>query len=150
MLSLTILTPERTIYSGHVSQVTVPTDAGEITILANHMALISTISAGELVFHGEKGIVPMAVSGGFVRVEDNEITILADTAERAHDIMEDRAEEARWRAIQAREEKRFNSEEYAILSAKIEKEVARLRVVKKYRHKGHAGLTEPEITSIQE
>ncbi len=150
MINLTIVTPERTVYNDSIDQVTLPTEQGEITVMSNHIPLVSVVNPGELVIKTGSITLPFAISGGFVQVNENQIIILADTAERAEEIAEDRAEEARLRAQQARDEKRFDTEEFAILSAKIEKELARIRVAKKYRHKGHAGLTEPELVEINQ
>jgi F-type H+-transporting ATPase subunit epsilon len=75
----------------------------------------------------------MAVSGGMIEVRKNEITILADTAERAEEIDIKRAEEARERAEKLKDEKiRMDETEYAAVAALMERNLARIRVAKKH------------------
>jgi F-type H+-transporting ATPase subunit epsilon len=128
-----IVTPERTVYEDEIDQVTLPTADGEITVLPNHIPLISVLASGELVakYGGEE--IAMAVSGGMIEVRKNEITILADTAERAEEIDMQRAEEARERAEKMKDEKiRMDETEYAAVAALMERNLARIRVAKKH------------------
>lgn len=130
---LQITTPERTLFKGAVTQVSLPTAMGEITVLPHHIPLVSILAAGELRYVADGKENRMVVSGGFLEVKGNALTVLADTAEREEDIDEQRAEEARQRAQQLLKEKRIDAEEFAALAAKMEKELARLRVVRKHR-----------------
>ncbi|MFA5420812.1 MAG: ATP synthase F1 subunit epsilon [Patescibacteria group bacterium] len=130
-----IATPERVVLKEEVSQVTVPTEEGEITILPKHSPLVSILKPGVLELkkiNGEIDIV--SVSGGFVEVLLNKVIILADTAERAEEIDIERAEEARARAEKSLEDIR-NSDavQFAGLAVQIEKELARTRSVKRWR-----------------
>jgi F-type H+-transporting ATPase subunit epsilon len=86
----------------------------------------------------------MAVSGGFIEVKPGKITVLADTAERAEEIDETRAEEARSRAHELMTKIRTaEATDYTALAVKLEKELARLRVVRKHRErKGFAPRVE--------
>ncbi len=132
-LHLTITTPERIVYEGDVQSVTVPTIDGEIGVLPHHVPLVSVLAAGELhaiTTTGESQ--PMAVSGGFIEVNDNNVVILADTAEHAHEIDEQRAEEARARAQKLLTE-RAADVDYAEVQAILSKELARLKVVRRRR-----------------
>lgn len=128
-----IVTPERTVMKDIITQVTVPTKEGEITVLPKHIPLVSILAPGviELVNEaGEKKI--MAVSGGFVEVLHNKVVILADSAERAEEINEERAEEARMRAEEARKNPKFE-DKYANVSAAIAKELARTKAVRRWK-----------------
>lgn len=133
---LKIVTPDGVTYESEVDQVSVPTQSGEITILPHHIPLISVLKAGELRIQKEKHEVLIAVSSGVIEVRPNsEISIIADTAERAEHIDIERAEAARARAEQLMKEKSSLEEvEFARIQAKMEKELARLRVGKKYRN----------------
>src|SRR3989338_5548929 len=76
-LRFEITTPERTVYKEEIDQVTVPTVAGEITILPNHIPLVSQLMAGELAVKRGHDIIHMAVSGGFIEVrKNNEVVVL--------------------------------------------------------------------------
>lgn len=123
-----ITTPERIVYQDEVDQVTLPTREGEITILPNHIPLVSILSPGELKIKKNEEIEYLAVSGGFIEVQPNKVVVLADTAEKAEEIDIEKAEEARKRAQTLAKEKRFDREEFATLTAKIERELARLKV----------------------
>jgi len=131
-----IVTPEKVVLKQEVLQLTVPTKMGEITILPNHIPLISALQPGVIeIKNQDNKIETMAVSGGFIEVLPDKVVILADTAERAADIDEARAEEARKKAENTMKEKREDVD-FAAVTAKIEKEFARIRAVKRYkRHK---------------
>lgn len=134
-IKLKITTPEKVVLEKEVDQVTLPTKAGEITVLPDHVPLLTMIAPGivEAKIAGENW--PMAISGGFLELHDNELTILADTAERAEEIDLERAEEARQRAERMMQEKRkdLDEEQFASVISRIEKQMARINVAKKYR-----------------
>lgn len=140
---LSIVTPERLMYSDDVDQVTIPTHDGEITVLPHHIPLVGLLKAGELLIKKSGTEIPLAVSGGVVQVHADGVTIMADTAERVEEILESRAEEARKRAEQLLAEKKFDAEEYATIAAKMEKELARLHVARKWKHKAHGPAGHP-------
>jgi len=128
-----IVTPEKTVFEDEIDQLTLPTQEGEITVLPNHIPLIAVLQAGELVvkYGGEE--IAMAVSGGMVEVRRNEITILADTAERAEEIDISRAEEAKQKAEKLKDEKiRMDETEFATAAAIFEKNLARIKVARKH------------------
>ena len=133
---LKIVTPERVVLSDEVTQVSVETKMGQITILPNHLPLVAELAAGEIIVKqdGEKEDW-MAVSGGFVEVLPNQVVILADTAEYAEEIDEQRAEEAKKRAEKLLKEKLADSEDYARVAAMLQKELARLKVVRRRKNK---------------
>lgn len=135
LIKFQIVTPERIVLEDDVRQVTVPTQMGEITVLPGHIPLVAALSAGEIRAKKNGEEILMAVSGGFLEVSKNKVVILADTAERAEEIDVKRAEEARQRALKLKEEKRFDRVEFTVLQAKIEKELARLKVARRHRHR---------------
>ncbi|HLM83811.1 MAG TPA: F0F1 ATP synthase subunit epsilon [Candidatus Bathyarchaeia archaeon] len=133
IIKFKIVTPERTVFEDEVSQVTLPTQEGEITVLTEHIPLISVLTPGELVARKNGEEIAMAVSGGMIEVRKNEITILADTAERAEEIDLSRAEEARKRAESLKDEKiRTDETEFATAAAMLEKNLARIKVARKH------------------
>lgn len=133
-IKLKIATPEKVILEDEIDQITLPTQLGEITILPNHLPLVANLKPGELLVKKAGADLPMAVSGGFMEFQNNNLTILADTAESVEEIDEIRAEEARKRAEELLICKQEAAEvDFAAISAKLEKELARLKVVRKYR-----------------
>ena len=135
MLKFKIATPEKVVYEDEVFQVTIPTIAGEITVLPNHIPLIGVLKAGELRIKVKDGEHPFAVYGGFLEIRgNNELIILADNIERVEEIDLEKAEEARKRAEeQMKKIENMGDVDYARLQAVIERETNRLRVSKKYR-----------------
>lgn len=135
-LKFEITTPEKIVYSAEVDEVVLPTPQGEIGILPNHIPLVSLLTPGEIRIKKDGEAVFMAVSGGFIEVRPDKVVALADTAEHAEEIDEQRAEEARKRAEQLSKEQRRDNVDYMALAAKMEKELTRLKVArrkKKYR-----------------
>lgn len=98
-LRLEVVTPERTVLTDEVESVIVPGVDGYVGFLKNHAPLVAGVGIGMVKFgpeHGEKR--RMAVSGGFVEVADNRVTLLVDAAELAEEIDIGRAQAARERA----------------------------------------------------
>lgn len=136
MLKFKIVTPDGVVYDdAGVEKVSIPTVMGEITVLPNHIPLLSVIAPGELVIYKNNEPIAIAISGGMLEVRrGSEVSILADTAERAEHIDLERAEKARKRAEELlATEKDMDDVEFARLQAAMEKELARLRVGRKYR-----------------
>lgn len=131
-----IATPERVVFQKDIRQVTVPTTSGEITVLPDHIPLISVLKPGVLeIVSGEKDLEIISVSGGFIEVLKDKIVILADTAERAAELDEARIEEARLRAEERKKEAADLDEvQFAKISVQLEKEMARLKAITKWRN----------------
>lgn len=128
-----ITTPERTVYSKDVDSVTVPTQMGEITVLPGHIPLISLLQPGELRVKIDGKEEMMAVSGGFIEVRKDKVVVLADTAELAEEIDIETVEQAKKRAEKILKEKKADQAEYASVLANLEREMARLKVGRKFR-----------------
>jgi F-type H+-transporting ATPase subunit epsilon len=138
MLNFKIISPEKKEFSEEVDQVSLMTQDGEITVLQNHIPLVTVLKSGELRYkkNGEEKI--MAVSGGFAEVRpDNTLIILADTAERFEEIDLARAEQAKERAEEAMNKARDEEQvDYTALQANLERAVNRLKIKKKYKDVG--------------
>jgi F-type H+-transporting ATPase subunit epsilon len=93
-----MVTAERLLFSGEVDSVVAPGTAGELGILPHHAPLLTTLNPGELRIMQGGQEQSIAVTGGFLEVLDNRVTILADAAEQADEIVLERAEEAMRRA----------------------------------------------------
>lgn len=132
---LQIASPERVVLKAAVIQVTIPTSQGEITVLPHHIPLVATLKPGvveALTIDGKREV--MAVSGGLVEVLAGKVVILADTAEHAADLDEQRIAAAKVRAEELKTQARnLDDTEFAALSASLEKELARERGLKRWR-----------------
>lgn len=85
-LKLEIVTPERRVFDQTVDTVTVPTATGEVGILPNHAPLISSLKPGILSYTNQGTTERMVISGGFIEVNSNKVSILADVAETSDEI----------------------------------------------------------------
>src|SRR3990172_338053 len=95
-LNVDIVTAERVVFSEEgVDELVVPGVAGELGVLPRHAPLMTMIQPGvmRIIKGGEE--IEMAITGGFIEVRGNRVTVLADAAERAEEIDTVRAEEAR-------------------------------------------------------
>ena len=130
-----IATPERVLMKEDILSVSVPTTSGEVTILPDHIPLISILKSGVLEIHLlNGGISLMSVSGGFLEVLKNKIVILADTAEKAEELDEQRIKDAREKAEEMRQSEKSKDEvEFTNIASRIEKELARERALNKWR-----------------
>jgi F-type H+-transporting ATPase subunit epsilon len=138
-----IVVPEKVVFEKEVDQVTIPTETGQITILPNHLPLVSIVRAGELMIKDNGTEEIMAVSGGFLEVKKNEVLVLTQSADRPEEIDETQAQEAKNRAVKLMSElKNKEDVEYTALASRIETELARLRVAKKRK-----GSHQPNITN---
>ncbi|MBU6390130.1 ATP synthase F1 subunit epsilon [Patescibacteria group bacterium] len=139
-LKLKIITPERLILDETVDQVTFPTPEGVLTILPDHVPLITALSSGDIVAVANGEHVPMAVAGGFVEIKRDEngtnVAILADFAEHVSEISEAAIEKAEARAEELRKQME-NKEvvDYEHFSAELERSLTRVRVADKWRSK---------------
>lgn len=97
-LTLEIVTPDRPVVRETVDEVQVPGSEGYLGILPGHTPLLATLKVGELWYRigQEKHFV--AIAGGFVEVLPDQVTVLAQIAERAGEIDVPRAEAAKKRA----------------------------------------------------
>jgi len=130
-----IATPERLVLSKDIVQVVVPTTSGELTILADHIPLVSVLKPGVLELKLDDGQIEIiSVSGGFLEVMRDKIVILADTAERAVELDEKRIEEAKARAeARQKEVNNVDDVQFANISAQLDKELARYKALNRWR-----------------
>ena len=97
-LQLEIVTAERALFDGQVDLIVAPGIEGQLAILPNHAPLMTILQAGELRYRVAGDDSYLMVSGGYMEVTRDRVTILADAAERAEEIDEARAMEAVRRA----------------------------------------------------
>jgi len=91
---LEIVTAERLVFSEDVDVVVAPGIEGELAVLPHHAPLLTVLKPGEIRFRQEGREGNLAVTGGFLEVMGEKVMVLADAAERAEEINEERAQEA--------------------------------------------------------
>jgi len=134
-LTVDIVTAERLVLSEEgVDEVVAPGIEGELTVLPMHAPLLTMIKPGVMRIVKGSDDIDMAITGGFLEVRDDRVTILADAAERAEDIDTVRAEEARRRA-ERRLEEREAKVELVEAAAELQRALIRLKAVERRRRK---------------
>lgn len=127
-LQLEVVTPERRVVAETVDAVTVPGLGGELGILPGHTPLISQLQTGVLSFSQGGSAHQLHVSGGFVEVKDDRVSVLAEVAERPEEI-----DAARARLQRERVEKQLSAwtgteEDFEKARAKLERSMVRLQL----------------------
>jgi F-type H+-transporting ATPase subunit epsilon len=135
-ITVDVVSAEEQIFSGEAEFVVLPGVEGELGIYPRHTPLFTQIKPGavrikvprqaqeELVF----------VQGGFLEVQPHKVTVLADTAIRAHDLDEVKALEAKKRAEDAMKNKE-SDESMAAAQAELSIALAQLEAIRKFRHR---------------
>lgn len=77
-IQLSILSPERVLFKGNVTSVTMPGEMGEFTVLLNHASLISSLRKGVIEYTDEKGKQNLNITGGFVDVNKNVVSVCVE------------------------------------------------------------------------
>jgi len=95
---LKLITPERTIFEGEIQELIVPTVSGEIAILPHHMNLVTQITDGEVTIKANDKNQHIAVTQGFLEVQHDTVSLLADFAVRSDEINMKEVLEAQKRA----------------------------------------------------
>jgi F-type H+-transporting ATPase subunit epsilon len=95
---LEIVTPEKMVVRDVAEEMQIPGKDGYLGILPGHAPLITELAVGEITYRKENYTHRLSVAWGFAEVLPDKVTILAETAERAEDIDEKRAQEAKQRA----------------------------------------------------
>lgn len=135
-MTLEIVTPEKLIYTGDIDELSVNTSSGQIGILPHHVNLFTKVLPGEVVIKIGGREQFLAITGGFLEVKENKVSILADYAVQAEDIKVEKALEAQKRAeeIIRKKDEGISEEDFAIAQADLRRALLELHVSKR-RHK---------------
>jgi F-type H+-transporting ATPase subunit epsilon len=130
-----IVSPEGQMFSGEATMVFAPGVEGEIGIAPRHAPLLTTLTAGVVRVQSEgQEEQSFYVGGGALEIQPTKVSVLADTAARAHDIDEAAAEAAKARAEEAMRGK-IDKIDMAEAQAELARAVAQLRAVQHLRKK---------------
>lgn len=132
-----VVTAERTVFEDDVNMVVAPGIEGQLGILPHHAPLMTSLTYGELIIHreGEEDAF-IAIGGGFMEVGPDHVTVLADSAERAEEIDETRADDARQRAEELMGQKKREDVDFARVEASLRRSLIRLKVARRKRRAG--------------
>lgn len=132
---LEVITPEKVIYSDEVQEIVVPTLKGQIGILPNHINLLTQINPGEMMIKKGDNLQYLAITGGFLEVQNNKVSIIAEYAIKAQDIEITRAMEAKKRAEKIMAEKATDND-LKIAQAEMLKAILELKVASRHKRRG--------------
>lgn len=127
-----IVSAEQEIFSGVVASVVAPGIEGDLGIMPGHAALLTTLLPGPVRVVKENGDEEFIfVSGGFLEVQPNKVTVLADTAIRAKDLDESAAQQAKGHAQELLASQSTDID-YSRAKAELAEAVARLRTIQQF------------------
>jgi F-type H+-transporting ATPase subunit epsilon len=137
-LDVEVVSAERVVFAGEADMVVAPGTEGVLGILPKHAALLTSLTPGVLRIKQGADEVVLAVSGGFLEVHNDKVEVLTDAAERAEDIDETRAEEARQKdaTLLAAQPPGRGAKEVETAEAALRRSLARLKVTELRRRRG--------------
>jgi F-type H+-transporting ATPase subunit epsilon len=131
MLRLEIVTPERRVLDETVDSVTIPAVNGEVGILPNHAPLISALKSGILAYTKGGATEKLVVSGGFVEVGADKVSVLTDIAETSEDINVEKARAEREQSEKVLGAWSGSETDFEVEKDKFERAQARLQLAGK-------------------
>ncbi len=140
-IRLDIVTAERVVLSEEVEYISAPGIDGVLGILPRHAPLLTALTVGELRYKKGTQELSFAIGGGFMEVRPDHVTVLADVAESADEIDEQRAEAARKRAQELLKEKPRGDVEFARIEQALRRAELRLKVARR-KHRGPQAPTQ--------
>jgi F-type H+-transporting ATPase subunit epsilon len=132
-IKVDVVSAERSLFEGEAKFVVLPGESGEIGVLPGHTPLITRIRPGTL-----KIVMPddteefIFVAGGLLEVQPHHVTVLSDTAIRADDLDEAKAEQARQRAEETLRNTKDKAD-MAVVQAELEMLVAQAAAARRLR-----------------
>lgn len=140
-LKLKIITPERLVLEEMADQVSLTTVLGEITVLPDHIPLVTELAKGDVVSFIDGEPKPFAVVGGFINVKQNEegvteVAVLADFAESVSSLSDEKIEEAKKKAEEIKKQME-NKEvvDFEHFAVELERSLTRVKIADKWRTK---------------
>ncbi len=137
---LKVITPDRVVYDGQVSEVKLPIHDGYMGILHNHAPLVAPVGEGILTAQSASNPVEMFVSNGFLQVGENEVRVVCDSGELGEEIDLERA-----RAAEAKAREKIGQRMKADLdrphtAAALQRSLIRQMLAEKHRRKGQSSI----------
>ncbi len=130
-----VVSAEKSIFSGEAKFVALPGEGGELGILHGHTPLITRIRPGSVRIEKADGDEEVVfVAGGYLEVQPDRVTVLADTAIRGHDLDEAKAIEAKKRAEEAMQN-RGTDFDLALAQSEFAMAAAQLAAIARFRRK---------------
>ncbi|GLI37899.1 F0F1 ATP synthase subunit epsilon [Geobacter hydrogenophilus] len=134
-LKVDLVTPYKKILSEEVDEITATGALGEFGVLPGHAPFLTSLKIGELTYKKGGQLFHLAVNWGYFEVEDDKVTVLVETAERADEIDLERAKAALGRAEEALKRLSPEDKSYKTQEAALERALIRMQVAGKTTRK---------------
>lgn len=136
-MHLSIITPEKVVLQEEIDELIIPTINGQITILPHHANLITQVVHGEMTVKKGNKEDFLAVTGGFLEVANNKISLLADYAVKAEDIEVDKALEAQKRAneVMKKSKENITERDFAMAQSELRKSILELDIANRRKRR---------------
>ena len=134
-MHLQVLTPNKEIFSEEIDELIVNTLDGEIGILPNHIQLVTRIKPCEMIIKIKEKKHYFAITGGFLEVDKNKLTIIADYAVRSEEIVTEEVLKAKKRAeeILKKTKENISERDFALAQSELERAVLQLNIANRRR-----------------
>ena len=130
-LKVELVTPYKRVLSDEVDEITANGALGEFGVLPGHAPFLTSLKIGELSYKKDGAVYHLAVNWGYFEVENDSVTVLVETAERADEIDLSRAKAALGRAEEALKKLTPEDKNYRIMEAALERALIRMQVADK-------------------
>lgn len=130
-ISVSVVTPDGPVYESDVEMVSTKAQSGELGILAGHIPMVAPLQIGVVRLKNGNSTEFVAVSGGFLEVRPDKVTILAQSAEKSSDIDAERALRAKERAEQRLREAQQANVDFRRAELALQRAINRLSIVEK-------------------
>ncbi|MGG3561257.1 F0F1 ATP synthase subunit epsilon [Neobacillus rhizosphaerae] len=127
-IKVNVVTPDGPVYESDVEMVSTKAQSGELGILPGHIPLVAPLAIGVVRLKKDGKTELVAVSGGFLEVRPDQVTILAQTAEKASDIDVERAIKAKERAEQRMHDQHAEHIDFRRAELALQRAINRLAV----------------------
>ncbi len=134
-LKVELVTPYKKVLSDEVDEITATGTLGEFGVLPGHAPLLTSLKIGELSYKKDGAVHHMAVNWGYFEVENDTVTVLVETAERADEIDLERAKAAMGRAEEALKKLTPEDKQFRVYEAALERAIIRMQVAGKATRK---------------
>ena len=132
-MQLELITPEKVVLQQEIDELVVQAPQGQLAILPHHAQLLTKVTEGEMIVKIDGKEHYLAVTGGFLEVRNNKITILADYAVRSEEIEIEKAMKAQERAKEMlkKKEEGISERDFAIAQSDLRRSLLELHVANK-------------------
>ncbi len=135
-IKVDVVSAEQSLFSGEAKFVALPGESGELGVLPGHTPLITRVRPGTVkIVMPDDSEETIFVAGGLLEIQPNHVTVLSDTAIRAADLDEAKAEQARHKAEETLRNAK-DSVEIAVVQAELEMLAAQVQAARRFRSVG--------------